>query len=156
MTTNTFVAVANGYQNDFTDYLRAPTNRNGSVQQVIGTTIMPITTATGAFVGLVPFRKGATFTVSDTSVHITDIDAGTDSTVNLGIVYKGSDEGTDDVDAFAAASTAGQAGGFISLTNQAGNLIVTTGDGWFALENEANISETEATITFNVGVSYGI
>ena len=156
MTTNTFVAVANGYQNDFTDYLRAPTNRNGSVQAVIGTTVMPITTAEGAFAGLVPFRKGATFTISDTSVHTTDIDAGTDSELHLGIMYKDSDEGTDDVDAFVAASTAGQAGGFLAITNQVGNTYVTTGDGWLAIENQTNISETAATFTFNVGVSYGI
>lgn len=156
MTTNTFVAVADGYQNDYTDYLQAPMNRNGSVQQVTGSATMPVTTAAGAFVGLVPFRKGATFTIGDKSSHITDIDAGTDSTVNLGIVYKGSDEGVDDVDAFVAASTAGQTGGFLAITNPVGNTYVTTGDGWLALENEANVSETEATITFNVGVSYGL
>ena len=148
------VAVADGYANDGTDYQRAKVDRSGAVRQVTGSATMPNATAEGAFVGLVPFNAGAKFILNDKSVHITDIDSGTDSTVNLGIIYADTDEGTDDVDAFAAASTAGQAGGFIALTNQAGLTYETTGNGWLALENEANVSEAEGTITFSVGVVY--
>lgn len=156
MSLNTFVAVADGYQNDIFDYLKAPVNRNGSVQQVIGTTTIANASAAGGFFGLVPFQKGATFTLSNTSVHITDIDDGTDSEVHIGIVYKETDDGTDDVDAFAAASTAGQAGGFITMTNVVGTNLVTTGDGWLILENQTNTTESAGVITFNIGVSYGI
>lgn len=152
----TLVAVPTGYQNDSFDYNKAPVDRSGAVRNVSGTTVMPTATAEGAFVGLVPFQKGATFLVHDKSFHITDIDGGTDSLVNVGIIYADTDEGTDDVDAFALASTAGQAGGFIALTNVAGLTYTTTGNGWVALENDTNISESEGTITFNIGVSYGL
>jgi translation elongation factor EF-4 len=101
----------------------------------------------------VPFNAGARFIINDKSVHITDIDAGTDSTVNLGIIYADG-EGTDDVDAFVSASTAGQAGGFLTIDETSGMTLATTGNGWLALENEANVTEAEGTVTFNVGVVY--
>jgi hypothetical protein len=152
MTTPTVVPT--GYANDATDFLKVKRDPSGAVRIVDCSVTVPTATAVGAFVGLVPFNAGAKFIVSDKSFHITDIDAEDDSTVNVGIIYADTDEGADDVDAFVAASTAGQGGGFISLTNVAGLTYVTTGKGWLALENEANITEAEGTVTFNVGVAY--
>lgn len=153
MTTPTVVAA--GYVNDVTDYLNAPGLNTGAARWVDGTATIPNGTIAGAFIGLVPFRKGAKFIIDDKSVHITDIDSSTDSLVNLGIIYKNTTEGTDDVDAFCLQSSAGQAGGFISLTNVAGLTYETTGDGWLALENDVNVTEAEGTVTFSVGVQYG-
>lgn len=152
MTTPTVVPV--GFNNDASDFRNVKADKSGAVRQVAGSVVIPDATAVGAFVGLVPFNKGARFIINDKSVHITDIDSGTDSTVNLGIIYADSDEGTDDVDAFVSASTAGQAGGFLTVDETEGMTLVTTGNGWLALENEANITEAEGTITFNVGVVY--
>ncbi len=152
MTTPTIVPV--GFANDSTDYLKAKRDTFGAVRQVSGSVVVPTATAVGAFVGLVPFNKGARFVINSNSVHITDIDAGTDSTLNLGIIYKDTDEGTDDVDAFVAASTAGRSGGFLAITNPVGLSYVTTGDGWLVVENEANTTESEGTITYSVGVTY--
>lgn len=152
MTTPTIVPV--GYENDYTDYLKAPVDRSGAVRSIAGTVTIPDATAVGAFVGLVPFTKGARFIINDKSVHLSDIDAGTDSTVNLGIIYQSAGEGTDDVDAFVSASTAGQAGGFLTVDETSGLTLVTTGNGWLALENEANITEAEGTVTYSVQVVY--
>lgn len=152
MTTPTVVPV--GFQNDYTDYLNVKADKSGAVRQASGTVVVPNATAVGAFIGLVPFNAGARFIINDKSVHTTDIDAGTDSTLNLGIIYQNSSEGTDDVDAFVSASTAGQAGGWLTIDETAGMTLITTGNGWLAVENEANITEAEGTITFTVGVVY--
>ena len=151
MTTPTIVPA--GFAGDDTDYNKVKRDPTGAARAVKGTVTVPSATAVGAFVGLVPFQKGARFTVGDKSVHITDIDTGTDSLVNLGIIYD-SASFTDDVDAFASASTAGQAGGFVAIDEVEGMTLITDGNGWLALENDANITEAEGTVTFDVLVSY--
>lgn len=143
-----------GFQNDYTDFLNIKCDRSGAVRSAAGSVVVPDATAVGAFIGLIPFDKGARFIVNGHSVHVTDIDAGTDSLLNLGVIYDSTDEGTDDVDLFALASTAGQGGGFITPTNADGLTYVTTGKGWLAVENDANITEAEGTISFAVGVVY--
>lgn len=152
MTTPTVVPTQ--YAGTDKDYLNAPVDRSGAVRSVKGTVIVPNATAVGAFVGLVPFQKGARFILNDKSIHITDIDAGTDSTVNVGIIYDDNTTYTNDPDAFASASTAGQAGGFITLDEVEGMTFVAEADGWLVLENEANITEAEGTVTYDVLVAY--
>lgn len=152
MTTPTIVP--NGYDGTYKDYLKAPSDRSGAVRSVQGSVTVPNATAAGAFIGLVPFNKGARFMIHDKSVYITDIDAGTDSLVNLGIIYSDDTTYTNDVDAFASGSTAGQTGGFITVDEVAGLSFVAEADGWLAVENDVNVTEAEGTITFNVGVAY--
>lgn len=152
MTTPT--VVPSQFQNDATDFLKVKRDTFGALRQVSGTVTVPTATAVGAFVGLVPFQAGARFVIGSTSTHITDIDSGTDSEVNLGIIYDDDTTHTNDVDAFASASIAGQAGGFIAVDETTGMTLETTGNGWLALENETNITESEGTVTFTVGVVY--
>lgn len=152
MTTPTVVPT--GYKNDYRDYLNAKVDKSGAQRLASGDVTVPTATAEGAFVGLVPFNAGARFSIHDKSTHITDIDSGTDSLLNLGVIYADTDEGTDDVDLFVLASTAGQAGGFLAVTNPVGLDYVTTGNGWLVIENDTNISEAEGTITYSVGVAY--
>lgn len=146
--------VPTGYQNDYRDFLNVKADKSGANRQSSGDVTVPTATAEGAFIGLIPFNAGARFIVHDKSTHITDIDAATDSLVNLGVIYQNTDEGTDDVDLFVLASTAGQAGGFLAVTNVVGLDYVTTGNGWLSVENDTNISESEGTITWSVGVVY--
>lgn len=152
MTTPT--VVPSQYAGDYTDFLKAPGAGDGTLKQVSGAVTIPNATAEGAFVGLIPFRKGAKFVANDKSFHVSDIDAGTDSTVNVGIVYDDHSTYTNDVDLFAAADNAGQTGDFVVLTNTAWMTFEAEADGWLVLENEANITEMEGTVTFNVGVQY--
>lgn len=146
--------VPTGYQNTDADFRNCKVDRSGAVRQVSGAVTIPNATAAGAFVGLVPFNKGARFIINSASVHVTDIDDGTDSLVNLGIIYDSVSDGTDDVDAFVSGSTAGQAGGFLTVNEVSGLTLVTTGNGWLALENDVNATEAEGTVTFSVGVVY--
>jgi hypothetical protein len=152
MTTPTIVPV--GYENNYKDYLKAPIDRAGAVRSVAGSVVVPEGTVAGAFIGLVPFQKGARFIIDDKSVYITDIDGGADSLVNLGIIYASNADGVDDVDAFVSSSTAGQAGGFLTVDEIAGMTLVTTGNGWLAVENDVNVTEAEGTITYRVQVVY--
>lgn len=141
------------YAADAAPWLRAKKAADGSVSLASGTVVVPAATAEGAFIGLVPFQKGARFVLNDKSVHVTDIDNGTDSLLNLGVIYE-SGQGTDDVDAFVSGSTSGRAGGWLAIDETSGMTLVTTGNGWLAVENDVNVTEAEGTITFNVGVVY--
>lgn len=153
MTTPTILPT--GYKGDYRDYLNAPgVDKSGAVRSVQGSVVIPTATSVGVYAGLVPFQKGARFIIHDKAVHVTDIDSGTDSTVNLGIVYEDNVTYTDDPVLFVAASTAGRSGGFLAVTNVAGLSFVAEGNGWLVFENEANITEAEGTVTFNVQVAY--
>ncbi len=152
MTTPTVVPV--GYDGTDADYLKVTRDPSGAVRSVAGSVVVPNATAAGAFIGLVPFQAGARFIVDSTSVYITDIDAGTDSLLNLGIIYDDNVTFTDDVDAFASGSTVGRTAGFIAVDEIAGMTLTTQGNGWLAVENDVNATESEGTITFSVGVVY--
>jgi hypothetical protein len=152
MTTPTVVPTE--YQNTYVDYLNVKVDRSGAVRQSSGDVTVPSATEEGAFIGLIPFNAGARFIVNDKSIHVTDIDDGTDSLLNVGVIYQNTNEGTDDVDLFVLASTAGQAGGFLAVTNPTGLDYVTTGNGWLAVENDTNVTESEGTLTWSIGVVY--
>jgi hypothetical protein len=143
-----------GFQNDYTDFLNIKCDRSGAVRLASGSVVVPNATAVGAFIGLIPFDKGARFLIKGQSVYITDIDSGTDSLLNLGVIYDSAEEGTDVVDLFATGSTVGRTAGFIVPNNPAGLTYVTTGKGWLAVENDANVTEAEGTISFLFGVAY--
>ncbi len=147
----TIAIVPTGYKNDSTDFLRVKCDRSGAVRNVAGTVSVTSGTAADAFVGLVPFRKGARFVIGDKSVHCGNFGAGP-TTVNLGVVY--ADSTTDDVDAFASLSTAAQSGGFITVDEIEGMTLTTPTDGWLAVQLVAAAADATANITFNVGVVY--
>lgn len=142
------------YAGDDTDFLKVKRDPSGAVRNVAGTVTVPSGTAEDVYIGLVPFQKGARFIINDKSVHVTDIDDGTDSELDLGIIYDDNTTHTNDEDAFASASTAGQAGGWITVDETSGMTLTTTGNGWLAVKNETNVTESEGTITFSVGVVY--
>lgn len=146
--------VPTGYSGTATDFLKVKRDTFGAMRIVTGEVTVPDETAAGAFIGLVPFQKGARFFIHDKSVHVTDIDAEDDSTLNLGYIYNDNVTFTNDVDAWVSASTAGQAGGWLAIDEVEGMTFVAEGDGWLVVENEANITEAEGTITFSVGVAY--
>lgn len=152
MTTPTIVPT--GFAGDATDFQKVKKDSFGAVRNARGAVTVPSGTAAGAFVGLVPFNKGASFVINDKSVHVTDIDTGTDSLVNLGIIYDDDTTYTNDVDAFVSQSDAGQAGGFLAIDETSGMTFVAEADGWLALENDVNATEAEGTVTFTVGVVY--
>lgn len=146
--------VPTGFRNDYRDWLNVPAlDRDGCLRQVKGSVSVVSGTAADAYVGLIPFNKGATFSINSDSVYAANFGAGT-TTLNLGVIYQSAGEGTDDVDAFASLSTAAQSGGFIAIDEIEGLTLVTTGNGWLAVQLKGAAADATANLTFNVGVSY--
>lgn len=141
------------YTNTATDFVKAPGRQDGAMQTVKGTVSVVSGTAADAYIGLVPFTKGASFTVDDKSFYCGNFGAAT-TTVNIGIVYDSTGDGTDDVDAFASLSTAAQSGGFVTIDEIEGMTLVTTGKGWLAAQLKTAAADATANLVFNVGLSY--
>jgi len=145
--------VPTNYSGTYLDYLKTKCDRDGCVRLVQGTVSVPSGTAADAYVGLVPFNKGARFVVGDKSIHCGDFGAGT-TTVNVGYVYDNNTTYTNDVDAWASLSTAPQSGGFVTVDEKEGLSFVAEADGWLAVQLKTAAADATASITFQVGVAY--
>lgn len=141
------------FSGDDTDFLKVKRDTFGALRQGKGAVSVPSGTAADSFVGLVPFQKGASFTINNASVHCADFGAGT-TVVDLGIIYDDDTSFTNDEDAFVSASTAAQSGGFLTVDETSGLTLETEGNGWLAVKIETAAADATADITFNVGVAY--
>lgn len=153
MTLPTIVPV--GFNGDSTDFNKAKRDTFGALRNARGSVSVPSGTAANAYVGLVPFRKGASFKIDNASVHCGDFGAGT-TTVNLGVIYEDDASFTNDPDAFASLSDAAQSGGFITVDEIEGLTLEAEGDGWLAVQLIAADADATADITFSVGVAYDV
>ena len=142
-----------GWSGTYKDFLNTKVDRDGCVRQSAGTVSVPSGTAANAFVGLVPFNKGARFVIDDKSVYCGNFGAGT-TTVNLGYVYDDNVTYTNDVDAWASLSAAAQAGGFVTVDEKEGLTFVAAADGWLTVQLIAAAADATADINFSVGVAY--
>ena len=145
--------VPTGYAGDDTDFNKVKRDPSGALRLVTGSVSVLDETATGSYIGLVPFQKGATFQISNASVHCANF-GGASTTVDLGIIYDDNTSFTNDEDAFASASTAAQSGGFITVDEVEGLTLETEGNGWLAVKIEGAAADATAAITFSVGVAY--
>lgn len=152
MTTPTLVA--SGLAGNATDFARVVRDPSGAVRNVRGTASVTSGTAADAFIGLVPFQAGARFQLNDKSIHCGNWGAGT-TTVNIGIIYDDNVTFTNDVDAWASASTAPQSGGFVTIDEIEGMTFVALGNGYLAAQILTAAADATANITFSVNVSYG-
>jgi hypothetical protein len=151
MTTPSIVPVQ--YSGADTDFLKVKLDRSGAARPVAGSVTVPSGTAADSYVGLVPFNKGARFIINDKSVYCGNFGAGT-TTVNLGIIYDDNTNNTNDVDAWASLSTAPQSGGFITVDEIEGLTLVTTANGWVAVQLKAADADASAAIVFDFLVAY--
>ena len=136
------------------DYYQAPGLNSGALKLVTGSVTIPSGTAATTVVGLIPFRKGASFDLDNNSIYCADFGAGT-TTVDIGYVYDDNSTYTNDDDAWASADTAPQSGGFVAIDLLPGMTFVSEADGWLAVTINTAAADAEADITFKVGVSYG-
>jgi len=141
------------YSGTYLDFLKAKCDRDGCVRLVQGTVSVPSGTAADAYVGLVPFNKGARFHITDKSIHCGDFGAGT-TTVNVGYVYDDNVTYTNDVDAWASLSNAAQSGGFVTPDEKEGMNFVAEANGWLTVQLKTAAADATASITFQVGVAY--
>jgi hypothetical protein len=141
---------ANTLTNDFN---KVKCDRSGAARINAGRVSVPSGTAFTTIVGLTPFNKGARFNIDSTSIYCGNFGAAT-TTVDIGYVYDDNTTYTNDVDAWASASTAPQSGGFVTVDEFAGLTFVAAADGWIvATINTANADAT-ANIDWNFIEAY--
>lgn len=145
--------VPTGYSGTDLDYNNVKCDRSGAVRIVAGSVSVPSGTLADAFVGLVPFNRGARFKIDDKSVYCADFGAST-TTVNLGYIYDDNVTYTNDVDAWVSLSTAAQAGGFLTVDEIQGLTFVAEANGWLATQLKTANADATASITFQVEVAY--
>lgn len=150
MTTPSIVPTS--YSGTDKDYLIAPGTRDGTISVVAGAVSVPSATAATTVVGLFPFQKGATFHAP--TFHVGDL-TDNSGTLDFGIVYDDNSGNTNDVDLFASLSTAGRAGGYVTLDEVAWLNYVTTANGWVVVTLNTSAADATVNVTFNVGVQYG-
>lgn len=146
--------VPTGFQGDYTDFLQTKVERDGSVRRAQGSVSVPAATATDTIIGLFPFNAGMSFAgLGGFNLHSADLDSSTNVTLDFGIAYQNSGQGTDDLDAITSASTAAQAGGFVAPDEIDWMTLVTTGNGWVTVQVNA-ATTTTGSLTFNIPFTY--
>lgn len=141
------------YQGDYRDFLKVKDDRSGAARTYAGTVSVPSGTAATTVVGLVPFNKGARFTIGDKSVYCGNFGAAS-TTVDLGYVYDDNATYTNNVDAWASASTAPQSGGFVTVDEPDGVTFIAEANGWIAMTINTAAADNTASVTFNFTGSY--
>lgn len=141
------------YNRDYRDYLKVKSDKAGAVRNYVGTVTVPTGTVATTIVGLIPFNKGARFHMDSFSVHVGATGAGT-TTASLGVIYEDNVTFANNQTLWASASTAPQAGGFITPAGAAGLQFVAQANGWVAVTFNTATTNNTADITFNVVGDY--
>lgn len=144
---------ADGLQGNAEDFATAPGLRTGATKHQIATVTLPDDVAQNTVIGLVPFNAGATFPYGS-AVSITDVTAGATTTLDVGVAYADTIQGTDALDIYIDGSTAPQAGGVVSFNDIDGMSYVTTGNGYLVAVITAAATDIPGTLKFNGLVSY--
>ncbi len=146
--------VPTGFQGDYTDFFQTKVERDGSVRREQGSVSIPASTATDTIIGLFPFNAGMSFSgLGGFNLYSADLDSSTNVTLDWGIQYQNTTEGTTDLDNITSASTAAQAGGFVAPDEIDWMTLVTTGNGWVTVQVNAATTTTGA-LTFNIPITY--
>lgn len=143
--------VPTGFQGDYTDFFNTKVGRDGRVSRSQGSVSIPSGTATDTIIGLFPFNAGMSF-AGLPAIYTADLDSSTNVTIDIGVAYQNSSEGTDDLDAYCSAVSA-QAAAFIAPDEIDWMTLVTTGNGWVTVQVNAATTLT-GSITFNIPAVY--
>jgi hypothetical protein len=115
---------------------------------------VPASTASDTLIGLFPFTAGMSLAgLGGYNIHTADFDSATNVTLDVGVAYQNSTEGTDDLDLITSASTAPQSGGFVAPDEIDWMTYVTTGNGWVVVQVNA-ATTTTGSVTFNIPFTY--
>lgn len=146
--------VPTGFQGDYTDFFQTKVGRDGRVTRAQGSVSIPAATATDTIIGLFPFNAGMSFAgLGGYNLYTPDLDTSTNVTLDWGIAYQNSTEGTDDLDNITSASTAAQAGGFVAPDEIDWMTLVTSGNGWVTVQVNA-ATTTTGSLTFDIPYVY--
>lgn len=146
--------VPTGFQGDYTDFLQTKVERDGSVRRAQGSVSIPASTATDTIIGLFPFNSGMSFSgLGGFNLYTADLDSSANVTLDFGVAYQNSGQGTDALSLITSASTVAQAGGFVAPDEIDWMTFVSTGDGWVTVQVNA-ATTTTGSLTFNVPFTY--
>lgn len=143
--------VPTGFAGDYTDFLKTKEDRSGAVRRTQGSVSIPSATATDTIIGLMPFNAGFSFSGLP-AIYTADLDSSTNVTIDIGIAYQDTVQGTDDLDAYCSAVSA-QAAAFVAPDEIDWMTLVTTGNGWVTVQVNAATTLT-GSITFNIPFVY--
>ncbi len=143
-----------GFAGNYTDFLNAKVDRAGEVRRSQGSVTVPAATSSDTIIGLVPFQAGFSFAgLGGFNLHTADLDTASNVTLDWGVAYQSTAEGTDDLDLITSASTAPQSGGFIAPDEIDFLTFVSTGNGWIVARPRAATTASGA-LTFNIPFVY--
>lgn len=148
--------VPTGFAGDYTDFLKTKCARDGTAKRAQGTVSIPAATATDTIIGLFPFNAGMSFaSIGAYNLYCADIDSSTNVTLDVGIAYQDTVQGSDALTLITTASTVPQSGGFVPPTATTTDFLqlVTTGNGWVVAQINA-ASTTTGSLTFNYPFVY--
>lgn len=146
--------VPTGFAGDYTDFLKVKADKSGAVRNVQNSVSVPATTATDTIIGLFPFNAGFRFSgLGGYNLYSADLDSSTNVTVDFGVAYQDTVQGTDDLDLITSASTAPQAGGFVAPDEIDWMTFTATGNGWVTAQVNA-ATTTTGSLTFNIPGCY--
>lgn len=146
--------VPTGFAGDYTDFLKTKVDRSGAVRRAQGSVSVPASTATDTIIGLFPFTAGMSFSgFGGYNLYTADLDSSTNVTLDVGVAYQNTTEGTDDLDLITSASTAAQAGGFVAPDEIDWMTFVSTGNGWVTVQVNA-ATTTTGSLTFDIPFTY--
>jgi len=146
---------ATGLQGNANDFAEAPGLLTGAVKNVLAEVTIPDTTAENTLIGLVPVNAGAVFSYGSV-FSCTDIDTATGTTLDVGICYADTVEGTDVVDLFIDGSTISQGGGTAAFSDITGMTYVATGKGYVTAKILGAAASAAGTMKLNGLVSYNV
>jgi len=145
--------VPTGFAGDYTDFTKVKVDRSGAVRRVQGSVSIPATTATDTIIGLFPFQTGMSLAgLSGFNLYTADLDSSTNVTLDWGVAYQNTSEGTDALTLIASAISA-QTAGFVAPDEITWMDYVTTGNGWVVVQVNAATTLT-GSLTFNIPFTY--
>lgn len=143
-----------GYAGDYTDFLKAKSDRSGAARLQTGLVAVPATTVTTTLVGLFPFLPGFKFSYG--SALYTGAQ-GTSVTFGWGYQYYDSTQpnsGTSQTSGFVSGSTVAAAGGIIVPNANTSINWVAASQGWIVLVVGGATTTGPANVQFNILGAY--
>ena len=138
--------------------VQAKIDRSGAVTAERRVATIPAATASGTNLGVVRFQSG--FTPTAIAIVSEDLDTATNVTLDVGVIYDDTVEGTDDPNAFLdgidIAQDAGSVIWPIADGLLTGSSLTTTGNGYIVVQTGGGATTTEGDITVLVQGTYDI
>lgn len=144
---------ATGLSGTDDDFANAPGLRTGAVRIVDADATIAGTELADVIWGLFPVNEGAVISAGSI-ISCTDIDTATGTSLDVGIAYEDTTQGTDALDCFVDGSTITQGGGTKFFDDIDGLAVVATGRGYVTAQIKGAAANTAGTFRVRALVGY--